>query len=148
MAHADGPDFKPLDWLVGHWTAEPTKDGATGGFDIVREAGDKVLVRHNHADYPAASGRPASHHEDLTVIYFDGPLRAEYWDSEGHAIHYAGSVDKDGAVIFTDTATAGAHYRLTLKPKGPKGLEGKFEVEPPGAASFATYLSWTATRAE
>ena len=146
LAHADGPDRKAVDWLVGRWAADPTKDGATGGFEVSREAGGKVLLRHNHADYPASAAHPASHHDDLTVIYFDGPLRADYWDSEGHTIHYAGAVDKDGAVVFTDTATAGAHYRLTLKPKGDKGMEGKFEVEPPGAAAFATYLTWSATR--
>ncbi len=50
--------------------------------------------------------------------------------------------------MFTDTAAAGAHYRLTLKPKGPKGLEGQFEVEAPGANAFTTYLTWTATRVE
>lgn len=148
FALADGPDFKSLSWLEGRWKADPGKDGATGGTDVVREAGGTVLLRRNYANYPASGERAASHHEDLMAIYFDGPLRADYWDSDGHVIRYAGSVDKDGAVVFTDTAAAGAHYRLTLKPKGARGMEGRFEVEPPGANAFAAYLTWTATRAE
>ncbi len=146
FAFADGPNPKALDWLVGRWTAEKTADGAAGGFSFEREAGGKVIVRHNHADYPASGARPASHHDDLMVVYFDGPLRADYWDNEGHTIHYTGAVSEDGRVIFTDTAASGPHYRLTYKPQGAQGLSGQFEVEPPGEAAFKSYLTWTAVR--
>ena len=71
---------------------------------------EKVLVRRNRAEYPAAQGRPAVLHEDLMVIYLadqSGPTRAIYFDSEGHVINYAASISEDGRTLTFLSDAAG-----------------------------------------
>jgi len=142
------PDWKSLDWLIGAWTATGGgADQGVGGFSFVRDAGGQVLVRRNFADYPAQNGRPASRHEDLMVISREpAGLRAAYWDSEGHVIHYDVATPADGAVSFLSTDAAGPRFRLSYR-RTPRGLDGAFEVAPPDQpARFAPYLSWSARR--
>lgn len=59
-AGAAEPGWAGLNWLSGHWVGEGggAQQGA-GGFSFAPEAGGKVLVRRNVADYPAQAGRPA-----------------------------------------------------------------------------------------
>lgn len=111
-----------------------------------------MLTRHSVADYPAADGRPAVHHEDLLVIYreSDGePLRAMYFDSEGRVIRYGVDVDAgNGIVRFVSEAQATApRFRLTYKRSGADSVVGDFEIARPGQADFAPYLHWTSHRA-
>src|SRR5262249_44579660 len=88
--HAES--FESLAFLQGQWSAE-------GGSFILRpELDGKVLVRHNK------SGR----HEDLMVIYGS---RADYWDNEGHVIHYAVTADGKSAVFLSDPDAGGRRYR-------------------------------------
>jgi hypothetical protein len=141
-------NWQGLGWLEGQWTASGGgAQAAIGGFSFSREAGGRVLMRRNFADYPAQNGQPASRHEDLMVVERgEGGLRATYWDDEGHTIHYAVTTPSDGAVMFLSTDTAGPHYRLSYK-RTVTGLEGRFEIAPADkAANFQTYLSWTARR--
>ncbi len=139
----------PMDWLIGRWVADGGgAEQGTGTFSFLPDAGHTVIVRRNLADYPAQNGKPASHHSDLMVIYRDdrGP-RADYWDSEGHTIHYAVSLDgPSGEVVFLSDPGAGPRYRLTYRQKG-SGLEGQFEIAPPNAPDqFKSYLTWRAKR--
>lgn len=149
-ASAAAPDWGPLAWLIGQWTAEGGGDvQGSGGFSFLPEAGGMVLVRRNFADYPAQGGRPASKHEDLMVIFHDGPaLRATYWDSEGQTIHYAVTAPSGAEAVFVSDDPAGPRFRLSYR-KTAKGLDGKFEIAPPpGRDQFRNYLAWTARRAD
>src|SRR6185312_5181994 len=91
-----------VDWsawqpLVGEWVADPTPDGATGGSSFALDLQKRVLVRKNVADYPKTKQR----HDDLMVVYQQGgATRADYWDNEGHVIHYVATVG-DGGKRFT-----------------------------------------------
>ena len=60
---------------------------------------DKVLVRKNHAEYPATKDRPAVTHDDLMIVYVEATtkqLRAFYTDSEGNTINYLVTISDSG----------------------------------------------------
>ncbi|HRC85176.1 MAG TPA: hypothetical protein PK413_06175, partial [Thermoanaerobaculia bacterium] len=135
------------------WVAEGGGQPGTGAgsFSFQLEAGGAVLTRHNVADYPAAEGRPASHHEDLMVLYQeapDGALKAIYFDSEGHVLHYAVDVSAgQGDVRLVSESVPGApRFELRYRKAGEAGLSGEFNIAPPGKAEFGPYLRWTARR--
>src|SRR5665213_1313187 len=142
--------WSDLAWLEGRWTAQGGggPGQASGGFSFLPEAGGQVLVRRNFADYPAQGGKPAQRHDDLMVIYHEGPAtRATYWDSEGQTIHYVVTAPAPGEAVFVSDDPAGPRFRLSYHRAG-EGLQGRFEIAPPGARdAFKTYLSWGATRA-
>jgi hypothetical protein len=139
-------DWRGFDWLVGNWTADADATGAKGGFSFSRDAGGQVLIRRNFADYPAREGRPAERHDDVMVIYRDGPAaRAIYWDSEGHVIHYAVSAPAADHVLLESDDPAGPRFRLSYH-RTTAGLSGAFEIAP-DRQRFNPYLSWTAHRA-
>ena len=145
---AAAPDWGGLQWLVGRWIgAGGGAEQGQGGFSFLPEAGGTVLVRKNFADYPAQGGKPAAHHDDLMVIYRDGPaLRATYWDSEGQSIHYAVSSPAPGEAVFVSEDPSGPRFRLSYR-QTPAGLQGRFEIAPPPARDqFHDYLTWTASR--
>jgi hypothetical protein len=144
-------DWGPAQFLIGHWTG----DGAgqpgqgTGSFSFTPDLQGKVLVRKSFAAYPAANGKPASRHDDLMIVYRDGPsreLRAMYFDSEEHVIPYAVKPADGGGVVFvTEGSSTTMRYRLTYTGTATDALKLKFEIAPPGK-EFATYLEATAHR--
>ena len=110
------PQLRALDFLLGSWQAISGPEEATGGFIFASQLQSHVIVRTNHADYPATSNQLAYHHEDLMIIYHDETLglRADYYDSEGHIIRYAGKAIAPNEVVFTSEPTAlGPGFRLT-----------------------------------
>ena len=111
---------------------------------------DKVLIRKNHADYPAGNGRPAFSHNDLMVVYVEEKVpRAIYFDNEGHVINYeVGFNESTGAVILTSPASAaGLHFRLTYTPVEDGKVKIKFEIAPAdNPNTFSTYIEATAVR--
>src|SRR5215831_19673357 len=81
--------LQPLQFLLGDWQAigSGKPEEGTGDFTFKASLQNHVIVRTNHADYPASGGRPASRHEDLVIIYMEGEtVKADYHDSEGHVI--------------------------------------------------------------
>ena len=103
-----------------------------GGFSLRPELGGKVLVRRN------LSGA----HEDLMVIDPDG---ADYWDNEGHVIHYTVTADGKSAVFLSKEDAPGPRYRLTYVSTGADTVSIKFEIAPPGKP-FQLYLEGKARR--
>jgi hypothetical protein len=144
--------LEPLGFLLGDWQADGGgKPGeASGGFTFAPSLQERVIVRTNYAEYPAASGKPASRHDDLMVLYATelGELRADYYDNEGHVIRYVGSTPKAGELILVSEISSGApRFRLTYKLGADGVLVGQFEVAPPGKPdSFGPYLAWTSRR--
>src|SRR6266404_247911 len=101
---AKADDWGPLQFLVGQWTGEGGGEPGqgSGSFSFTPDLQGKILVRKNFAEYPPSNGKPAYRHDDLMVIYRDGPsrqLRAIYFDSAEHTIEY--SINPlDGGVMF------------------------------------------------
>lgn len=60
-----------------------------------------MFIRKDHVSFPATKDRAAFSHDDL-LITSNEPGRqsfhAEYWDNEGHAIHYTGEAHGASAV--------------------------------------------------
>ena len=141
--------LEPLSFLLGTWDA-PGPNQSSGRTVFALGLQDQVMIRNNSADYPAADGKPAVRHEDLMVIYPVGNVaRADYYDSEGHAIRYVVIPAGQGRALFlSDLIEKEPRYRLTyvLQPDGT--LAGSFEVAPPGQPdAFKSYLTWQAHKA-
>ena len=151
-AEGDKPaSLDPLSFLLGAWVAmgQGQPGQGTGQAVFRHDLQQHVMVRNSFAEYPATSDRPATRHDDLMVIFAEGPaLRADYYDSEGHVIRYAIETPSAGAAVFTSEPTAGApRYRLSYALKGDV-LEGTFEIAPPGKPdAFQRYLSWQSHKA-
>ncbi|HEX9120672.1 MAG TPA: hypothetical protein VF840_09055 [Terriglobales bacterium] len=150
------PKDKWLEWqpFLGAW------EGAGGGgpgqgsgsFTFTPELQGAVLVRHNYARYPATKDKPAYRHDDLMVIYPDASVkktRADYWDNEGHVIHYVVEFT-DGAhklVMVSEAGQTGPRYRLTYVKTGDNDLKLTFEIAPPEAPEkFKIYIEASAKR--
>lgn len=140
--------WAPLSFLMGEWTGEGTGDPGqgVGGFSFLPDQDGNVLIRKNRADYPAANGKPAFSHTDLMVIYKeanDPKLRAIYFDSEDHVIHYTVEPAPDGTSVQFLSPT----YRLTYSKTGADTLSIRFEIAPPDhPGAYKTYIHATARR--
>lgn len=150
---ADIPkELEPLSFMLGEWDAVGTgaPGEALGGTEFDLALQGRVIVRKNYAEYPASSGGPTSRHDDLMVIFVgnDKSVQADYYDSEGHVIHYTVTVVSPGKLSFVSEVETGApRFRLTysLDPEGL--LAGEFEVAPPNQPeAFAPYLTWKSRR--
>jgi hypothetical protein len=142
-----------VDFLLGEWTGEGTGDPgqAGGGFTFESSLDGNIVTRRSRADYPAAGGRPAVHHEDFTVMFAErGQVRANYFDNEGHVIHYAVAFAHESAtvVFLSDLVEGQPRYRLTYRPLGKDHVETLFEIAPPDKPTgFQTYVKGICRRA-
>jgi hypothetical protein len=145
MRAGDDP-WKPLEFLIGEWTAGQSAgqpgQASAGGFTFSFDLDRKILVRKNFAEYPAANGRPAFRHEDLMVVYAGDPLKATYWDNEGHVIQYKVNAVAGGVQFVSDPSDKEPRYRLTYKKTGDRTADLSFDIAPPGQAdAFKPYVS-------
>src|SRR5882724_5498370 len=82
--------LEPLRFLVGKWVSSPAASQlgqASGDASFRLMLNGRIMVRDSFADYGAAAPR----HDDMLVIFAEGAgnaLKAAYYDSEGHVIHY------------------------------------------------------------
>lgn len=131
-----------LRFLQGEWVGvdgDGTPGKAAGACAFTPDLDGKLLLRRSFADYPAAEGRPALHHEDRMAIYAEGgALKADYWDSEGHVIRYAVEASAS-AVVFTSLPGPGPRFRLSYRLGADGMLVLDFEIAPPGK-DFSPYL--------
>jgi hypothetical protein len=150
----DADPWDSYGFLVGEWTGEGSGEPGKGSgeFSFAWDLQKKVLVRRNRAEYPAGPGRPAISHEDLMVVYAKGsggPLKAIYFDNEGHVINYTATVsdDKQTVTFLSDVAPGTACFRLSYVKQGEDAVGIKFEIAPPGKPdAFKTYLEGNARR--
>ena len=145
-------EWGPAQFLIGHWigTGSGQPGTATGDFSFTPDLAGKVLVRRSFADYPASADKPASRHEDLMVLFHEGStgeLRAVYFDSEDHVIHYTGKASPGGLIFVSDGKSEEVRYRLSYTRTGNDTLKLEFAVAPPGK-DFTSYLQATARRGE
>jgi hypothetical protein len=153
LASADGADdpWKPVRFIIGDWIGDGSgKPGeGTGEFSLKPDLGGRILVRRNHNEYPAQAGRPNGlTHDDLMIIYpaqRAGPFRAEYFDSEGHVIHYVVSCSEGKAVFLSDNPPDATRFRLTYQRKGGDKLVIDLEIAQANQ-DFRPYLTGVVTR--
>jgi hypothetical protein len=143
--------WAPYTFLIGDWTADTTADGGTGRFSFVQDLENKILVRRNQADYPAAKDRSASHHEDLMIVYVDAgaTVKAIYFDNEGHVINYTVHWDAGRLTFVSDPQQGSPTFRLSYTKSGDNTVKGQFEIAPPGKPdAFSMYKEWMAHKAD
>jgi hypothetical protein len=146
--------WAPLEFLLGEWIGEGggAPGQGAGGFSFHPDLQQKILVRKNHAEYPATKDRPAFRHDDLTIVYQQpgtDRLRAVYFDDEGHVIEYAVEVSGDRSTVrfVSEPAASNPRYRLTYRRTGDATVAIQFEISPPGKPdSFSTYIEAGARR--
>ena len=147
------PNWQALHFLIGDWIGEGTgtPGQGEGGFTYSLDLQDKIIIRKNFASYPETKDKPAYRHDDLMIVYQEpGPtIKADYFDNEGHVIHYGVQILKDSmSVIFTSAPGADEpRYRLTNTKLGDDGLTITFEIASPGKPeTFQQYIKATARR--
>jgi hypothetical protein len=154
VAQTAAPDpWTGWKFLIGEFDAGESSGvpGAAsgGGFTLAPDLNGNVLVRKNHAEYPATKDHPAFTHEDLMIVYRDGgATKALYDDSEGHVIHYNVSLSGDDKeIVFTSEAGSGPQFRLTYDDLGSGAVKVLFEMAPPDKpGQFSKYVEATVHR--
>jgi hypothetical protein len=152
QARAEPDRWAAFRFLIGEWVGEGSGQPGKGSgeFSLAFDLREKVLVRRNRNDIPAAAGRPAVHHEDLMVIYSrrDGD-RAIYFDNEGHVIEYSviATPDNKSLIFLSEPLPSVPRFRLTYTPGETDQVRIKFDIAPPGKPdAFKTYLEGSARK--
>ena len=119
-ANAADP-FKSLAFLEGTWDANVQGNAAiklAGRYTFNRELDGHILARHatNDPGCKAPTSFDCSH-SDLLYVFQDVPgtaLKADYFDNEGHVIHYEVSTPTPTSVVFLSGARARAAVSAQL----------------------------------
>jgi hypothetical protein len=155
-ASTNDGQWNALRFLEGTWDAktqgETSGVNATGTYSFRKELGGHILARHSTA---AGCKGPADfdcEHGDLLYIYQEmqdtpgQPLKAIYFDNEGHVIHYNVSTPTPASAVFTsDPSVPGPRFRLAYELKGAV-MSGKFQMLMPGKAEWTSYLEWSGAK--
>ena len=136
--------WAPLSFLLGEWDGLGPGGVPSGRFSLEPQAGGHALLRRNTADVQGG------HHEDVMLIY-RAPgqgIRAVYVDNEDHVIQYSvTTADDPKSAVFLSDETAGApRFRLTYRMKPDGTVAITFDIAPPGAKEFKTYLEGSARK--
>jgi hypothetical protein len=147
------PDpFAALSFLEGTWDANVQNNASvqrSGRYTFTRELDGHVLARHSTNDLNCKA--PASFdcgHGDLLYVFQDvpgAPLKAIYFDNEGHVIHYDVSAVTPASVVFLSEPGLGPRFRLMYELVAGV-MTGKFQIQMPGQSDWRTYLEWSGKR--
>ncbi len=146
----NGELWKPLQFLMGAWAAKTQGGSAgaasSGAYTFQLELRGHVLARHSTG---AGCKGPADfncEHADLLYVYQEsagGPLKAVYFDNEGHVIHYEVSAPAPNTAVFVSPASQpGPQFRLVYELK-ERTMHGRFQMRLPGQSEFKPYLEWS-----
>jgi hypothetical protein len=144
--------FAGFDFLLGTWTATTNGQGSAGAtslgtYTFQADLGGTVITRTSSADSCKGPASFDCKHNDLLTVYRDmgdSTPHALYADSEGHVLHYDISFPDAKTVVFL-TSAPGPKFRLMYHLEGGV-MTGKFQIEPPGATEFKSYLEWSGTK--
>lgn len=144
--------FAGFDFLLGTWNAATSAQGSAGAsalgtYTFQADVGGTVITRTSSADSCKAPASFDCQHRDLLTIYRDmgdATPHALYADNEGHVLHYDVSFPDAKTAVFITTAP-GPKFRLMYHLDGSL-MTGKFQIEPPGATEFKSYLEWSGTK--
>ena len=150
---ASQPDpFKSLAFLEGAWTAHgkgSTAAAVDATYSFRLELDKHILARHSRTSDCKAQAGFNCEHGDLLYVYEDAPgkpLKAIYFDNEGHVIHYGVTTPAATTAVFLSEASqTGPQFRLTYELTGTV-MSGKFQMHLPGQAEWRSYLEWTGSR--
>jgi len=140
------PDWKGYTFLLGDWVGEGngTPGEGTGKLTFYLALQNQILIRKNHTEYPATANKPAFTHDDVLIHYCENNLvRAIYFDSEGHTIHYTANFlpDSSELILLGDITPSAPRFRFTYTKIGNEKLKVTFEIAPPGKPEeFSKYL--------
>jgi hypothetical protein len=143
--------WKPFQFLIGDWVGSGSgKPGeGSGEFSLKFDLDQKVLIRRNRNQLAPTAKQPAGAvHEDLMIIYRqpgNGAFRADYFDNEGHVIHYAITLGEHSAVFESDEPGNATRFKLSYDLKSDGVLSIDFAIAGPGKP-FQTYVSGTVRR--
>jgi hypothetical protein len=140
------------DWLIGEWVGEGGGQLGQGGgtFSFKLDLDEKILVRKSHSEYPAAENKPKIVHDDLMIIYLDfagSPLKAVYFDNEGHTINYSVSYSDKSIVLTSDRLANAPIFRLTYTLLENGMINTKFEMSQ-GGDKFRIYIEGKSKKKE
>jgi hypothetical protein len=150
---APADPWNALAFLEGTWDAH-TQAGSAGAqgngtYAFESELKHHVLVRRSGS---AACKGPANfdcEHSDLLYIYQETenqPLKAIYFDNEGHVIHYAVSTpDSSTAMFISEASPSGPQFRLVYELKDHV-MWGRFQTRLPGQVEWKSYLEWSGAK--
>ncbi len=151
-AQSQHVDWSQWNYFVGDWIGEGTgaPGQGNGGFSFAFDLQGAILVRKNYSEFPATEKSPAYRHDDLMVMYPDGgSWSAEYYDNEGHVIHYAITFNQDSTkVIFTSKYQKNTpSFRLTYTKQDQNHVNILFEFAAPSEElQFKPYIEAVAVR--
>ena len=145
------PDqWKSLAFLEGTWDAKGQGNGAAinGTSTFQLELDGHIMARHSRTSDCKGPDSFDCEHGDLLYVFADAPgapLKAIFFDNEGHVIHYDVSTPSPGTAIFlSDAAMPGPQFQLVYSLQG-NVMAGKFQMRVPGQP-WKSYLEWSGAK--
>jgi len=145
----ENEQWSALRFLEGSWEAATqggvAKANAVGTYSFRKELSGHILARHSRASGCKGPADFDCDHSDLLYIYPEGqgPLKAIYFDNEGHVIHYSVTTPTPASAVFiSDGSTPGPRFRLVYELKEGV-MSGKFQMQMPGKTDWTSYLEWS-----
>ena len=154
FAQNSSDPLAPLAFLFGSWEARTINNPAitaVGSYTFKTELNGHILARHSIRDSSKCKGPEDFNceHSDSLYIYSEGsgqPLRAIYFDNEGHVIHYSVTAPTPTSAEFlSDAIHPAPQFRLTYELKGGI-MSGRFQIRMPGQQDWKSYLEWTGSQ--
>jgi hypothetical protein len=143
--------WHPLSFLEGAWQAKTGEGSAakvTGTYTFAKELKGHILARHSTVAGCTGPETFDCEHGDLLYVFEEAPgrpLKAIYFDNEGHVIHYGLSTPDATTVIFLSEPGPGPRFRLSYHLEGAV-MYGKFQMQMPGQDDWKSYLEWSGSR--
>ena len=140
--------WQPVNFLEGTWQAKTGESSAAkviGTYTFAKELKGHVLARHGTVAGCTGPEAFDCEHADRLYIFEERPgqpLKAIYFDNEGHVIHYAVSTPDATTAVFLSEPGPGPRFRLVYHLEHAV-MSGKFQVQMPGQEDWKSYLEWS-----
>jgi len=145
-AQKNAVNWDKWSYLIGEWInyGNGQPEQGKGSFSFTKDLGGQIIIRKNHAEFPASEKQAASSHDDMLIIYADNggiPGRAIYFDNEGHILNYSITYSDSSIVLIHEQKQSFPGFRLTYSKINSKRVNVKFEISyPQKPDAFKPYL--------